>query len=133
MADFVIDTNGVVREPHVHDALLAGIALGPGFVEFRFRNLAGAVIRVLLDGLERLSVESMSEFESNVIFEIRVLPVARGTPEDIRRVLHAAEGAVIDDQRLSRARARNLILVYLDASVGADALALCREISWESE
>jgi hypothetical protein len=127
----VVDNNGVVREPHLHDAVVIGAVIEKDKVQFRFRTCEGTVVRISLINLIGLSLESM--FEQNIVFEMRITPVNNAIPSHFLRVFHRTSdmGIGISESRLIELQTKNFVFVQIDPTLGADILALCNSVVWE--
>jgi hypothetical protein len=130
MENVIINSeNYVVQEPHLHDSILIGIAIEASSVHLRFRTPTMKIVRIVLNDLRGLSLESM--FEKNIVFEMRTTPVAKALPQDFQRIFHKSDNVQVSDTRLSELKSENFVFVQIDPTLGADILALCREVTWQ--
>ena len=132
MEKFIVDDEDwVVQEPHLHDSKIVGVAIEGGSAQLRLRIMTGKIVSISLNDLRGFSLEAM--FEQNVVFEMRITPVAKAPLGDFCRVFHSPADLDVGDSRLSNLKSDDLFFVQIDPTLGADILALCREVTWQFE
>jgi len=119
----------VVQEPQLHDSVLVGVAIEPHLVRLRFKTPAKRTVCVSLNDLRGFSLETV--FEKNIAFEMRVIPVTKARPSDFSRVFHQSNDVDLNDVRLAGLRSEGFVFVQVEPVLGADILALCREVTWQ--
>jgi hypothetical protein len=125
-----ISPSGSVTAPDVHDGLLVGLIMLPGKrVVLAITDVRKAVHCIQLTGIAGMRVDGLRE--GNIILDVTVQTGTAVRPEDVARGL-GIEGNAAYEQHLSqtmkRFSAKELLLVQLNPSYGAELTCICAGI-----
>jgi hypothetical protein len=132
VAELVLEPDGVVHEPHLHDGYLTGVYGEGTDLVLRIVPPYGEIRELVLHGCSDLSIRNY--WEENCVFEVRVVPATAMDRATALRLVHS-DGP---DDRYDPAEfmkyviREELVLVALTPSMGADVVALCRSVDYRS-
>jgi hypothetical protein len=123
----VVDREGILRDPGLHDGLLVGINLRPDKEELLLdcRSVDGKDIRLTLPKLIRLRVDNF--LQGNIICDISIHEGDRCSPQAVKRVYGYDDD---DAQKWISTNMKEIIdgrwtLVEVSTSYGCELVALC--------
>jgi hypothetical protein len=132
--EIVLEPNGVVRVPGVHDGYLIGVYGEDTDLILRIASVYGDrdVREFVLHGCSNLSIRNYGEI--NIVFEVRVQPSTVIDRTIARRLLHRddADDNFDPGKFLESLVGKSLLLVTVDQSMGADVMALCEKVTYRS-
>lgn len=122
--------------PHFHDGYLTGLRLREGAATLYLREVDGSEYDLILEGLEALHIEDFRE--GNIISHVEI--VTGRTPYthiDFDRLFdppgpsvamqYREKHAAFLKRQIARIESGEVCLIVIEASYGAQMLAICRE------
>ncbi len=128
------DSEGVLREPDVHDASFTGICMHrPDAVSrpdatLTFKMEDGRPVELQLLGVERLVLEEF--FEGNIVFEIEVKDVRNATDAELGLACREADMDARVLEWFAELRNSQLLLLEISPTYGAKCWALIRGVQY---
>lgn len=130
MKQIITDSGShIVQIPHIHDSKLLKIDLNGNQCIILLRTANGEDVYLVLRDVVGLCINSV--FEQNIVFDAKLTPLRACTPEQLMTPLHSNNLAqcakTLESLRYTH------VLFEMNATIGADATALCREVVWAND
>lgn len=134
---FVVDQNGLLTEPNLHDGFVDGIQLiGKNSAVVALRNVHGQTFSIQLMGLEALVCDEFRQ--GNIILDVQITsgkPPSKDALSSLYVAPHPSAAAEYHDKHARFIQAQtdritqgDLVLVLIEPSYGCQLIALCREL-----